>query len=1492
MHPNTSTHCRKLLASIFCFLFSALLAHAQPPDLTKDGAIAGIKKSSNFNLGSTGLRGWIWMDKKQNGFGQASDLSRQILVTEASPPGNSVIQVDDIILGAIAADSGAVPAFTSDCRKAFATAITDAEKTGAGTLRVKRWRAGATADVNIPIAILGDYSATAPFNCPKSATILANARNQLVSEMLADPDYFGGGYHHAIAGLALLSAVIPGDPDYDAVQARLQAYARLIPSTGNSRNWMTAYKLVFLAEYYLITGDAEVVAGINQYTLDLARAQSFLGTYGHRPSTLRQDGSGRMICTAYGAVNSCGAVASMALVLGKKALQAANLPVDPEIDTAITRSANFLASYTNKGSIPYGEMEPEVNNHTSNGKNQSTAVFLSLLPDRATETEYFTRLSISGWKGREQGHSGQGFSYLWGALGANVGGDHATSEFFKTILWSLDLTRRTNGSFTYDSSSENGGGGRGRTEDGTYLGRSHHHGTDPTAIYLLTYSIPYKRLYITGKKDVDSPDHRLSPPKVAHAISAASFPLMRSEMDVPTLFVALGDFDVNVRHHASVELSTRTLTDTQLNDLRALLDSPEPNFRESACKTLGLLQDSESLPALVARLNDPEPWVRAIAARAIRQYPVETISPHRDAMLTAYNKNAPDPHVVDWADPIQDANSNLSSVLFGTIASATAEADRQTLFYPALQSALKLPESRALNVVAQFANRQLSVEDAQVLHPEILDVASHQTLAHQGHSFRGRSEAMSLMGKLRIKEGIPLALSLIEEPLDFKGDNYFIAAVNALAAYGDEARYTLPILRKHLSASDPKSKEYPALVKTIKAIENAVSAPPKASGLSIANSQVVTTTGPVAIKLTGSSPRPPGNVTYLNVTEPAHGTLTGTAPDLTYTPAAGYSGPDSFTFQTSDTTTTSETATVSIIVGPSGDGLKGEYFVNANFTDPKHTRIDPQIDFDWGKDSPHPTIDASTFSVVWSGTLLVPETTVYTFSALTSDGIRLYINGQRVLDNFTDQDARWTDSTPIRLKAGQYADIHAEYHKNTGSAVAKLKWTGPSIAGPNGDFIPTAYLFNGMSARPLLAFAQNNLTTDKNTALPITLHGSGGGTLRYQIVSHPTNGRLTATPPNLITYNPAGNFSGNDSFTFLVSDGTTNSPPATIAITVQDAALTEFNWAAKGNGKWSDPAHWSPAAPATTGQTHYALNFTSSGTATHDLNDGFRLNRLNFTSMATLDGTKGINLTANGGSLPQIHQNTGVAVNISNPLTLQDNLHFDGDSGGKITLTGIISGNGGIVKNNFNVLEIRQTSNTYSGDTTVNAGTLSLNNNNRSNDPDYPVGTGTITVNPGATLRLGLNKLTNNIILNNASITGGSLWGTELRGDITLEGINRIDLNGAAIRFTGDLSGPGGITFSDPHSRKGEHSFRGTATYTGPTTIESNVFTFHTNAVPPGPLLIHRGGVVELSYTGTQTIESLTLGGETMPPGIYGASTHSAYFTGKGSVTVSGAIRN
>jgi hypothetical protein len=1019
------------------------------PDLTATGAIAKIDRTWTYNLGPTGMRGWIYHAWSVTAEQDATTAFApyQILVTTVAPktPASGILAADDVILGA-SAGSGAVPLFTGDARKSLGWEIGAAEA-GNGILKLKRWRAGVTTDVSITLPIMGAYSDTAPYNCPKTARIMANAANSLQQTILKN-GWGGGDGSGAISALALLAT---GNPIYLPM---LQAYARLLApkDLDLERSGISAwncYNSIFLAEYYMLTKDAEVRHGLGEYVLYAAKHTSMFGTAGHGFSTVAppggwQTGGTHGLISWYGPVNQAGLAAQLTIVLGKKAGL-----VSPEIDPAIARAANFFGYYVNRGSIPYGEHQPYYGehqlqgqsrtyyDHCSNGKDGLVAVMFACMGDKPLQTEYFTRMALSGYKGEQYGHTGQGFSYLWTALGANMGGPKAAAEYLKQLRWDRDLRRRSDGSFVYEG-GEQWAPGRGND----YWDDSYIYWGNPTAYYLLHAAIPLKKLYITGKNA--NPANQLSPKTVSNALWAAEFTSRCGGYTTKQLVDALGEWDPIVRMNAATELSLRT------EDLPSLIpmlitmaENPtNANQREAACMALGCMKATSAVPALTRRLSDTDIWVRARAAKALGE--VNAAAAAIPDMLGAFVKNVTPTYPLDtgfnWNDPLQIANGYLAETLFKRLGGDTINADKK-LLYPAVRAGIKHPAGMWRDILSGFVQDRLTPADVVALAPDLFTDARTEGPCDRMFTAGPVGAAMAALSKHKIDEGIDISLDNVTYWGQLGG-----SALNSLPGYGEAARRALPVLYTYLAAWPPGDNNAPTIIKTIEAIEAATNAPTLVNALPVASPQILVTPADTAkaVTLAGSSCRT-DKVIYKVATKPAHGTLMGTPPNVTYTPATGYQGMDRFTFTVTDSLTTSSPGTVNLVVGAGGTGLKGSYYDNLDFTALKETRVDPSVNFDWGSTPPAKTLSAGTYSVRWVGQVLAPESGIYRFSTRTSDGVRLWVNGVKVIDGWNDRTTKlWNDSAEITLTAGQKYSLKMEYYNNANPATARLYWYMPS----------------------------------------------------------------------------------------------------------------------------------------------------------------------------------------------------------------------------------------------------------------------------------------------------------------------------------------------------------------------------------------------------------------------------------------------------------------
>jgi hypothetical protein len=127
----------------------------------------------------------------------------------------------------------------------------------------------------------------------------------------------------------------------------------------------------------------------------------------------------------------------------------------------------------------------------------------------------------------------------------------------------------------------------------------------------------------------------------------------------------------------------------------------------------------------------------------------------------------------------------------------------------------------------------------------------------------------------------------------------------------------------------------------------------------------------------------------------------------------------------------------------SGTGLAGTYSNDITFSDPVLARVDPVVDFNWGGGAPDSTVNADFFTVRWQGQVEAQFSETYTFTTRTDDGVRLWVDGQLLVDKWVGQGAtEWSGS--VALVAGQKYDLKMEYVEFWGDAVAQLYWRSPS----------------------------------------------------------------------------------------------------------------------------------------------------------------------------------------------------------------------------------------------------------------------------------------------------------------------------------------------------------------------------------------------------------------------------------------------------------------
>lgn len=154
------------------------------------------------------------------------------------------------------------------------------------------------------------------------------------------------------------------------------------------------------------------------------------------------------------------------------------------------------------------------------------------------------------------------------------------------------------------------------------------------------------------------------------------------------------------------------------------------------------------------------------------------------------------------------------------------------------------------------------------------------------------------------------------------------------------------------------------------------------------------------------------------------------------------------------------------------NGLKAEVFAGQNFERRVVERIDPNIAWFWDFGAPHDDAPLDNFSVKWSGWIRAPKAGRYKLLVHSNDGTRLWVNGQRVINE-------WRNAVDIFEASVELPEdpvsIRLEFYEAAGTAWCVLMWQPTGVATPAA--IPTEYLFpdeESARAKPARAHANKH----------------------------------------------------------------------------------------------------------------------------------------------------------------------------------------------------------------------------------------------------------------------------------------------------------------------------------------------------------------------------------------------------------------------------------
>jgi sialate O-acetylesterase len=377
-------------------------------------------------------------------------------------------------------------------QKVMAAAITWSEtEEGKGKLVLGVRRAGKNLDnIGIPLAVMGTFSSTAPYDCPKSEKIVSNLEAWLVAR----------GGDEGFLGTDTLFLLAAGTPKYQGLVRRViyNKISKMDPSqpidpTKGRQAWFYAWDSLLLGEYYFATGDRTVLPYL-KYNCDVLAAKQ------HAEGGWRHNFPGG---ENYGLLPPIGVTAMMGFVFAKEA----GLEINQQV---YERAMTLFQPQAAAGTMIYGTgikgshhtpspIDPAALENgmlaSRNGGVSAGGILFKMVGDTRT-AHLCSLISTYSFNNTHEGHGGNFWNNFWTPLGAFSHSRAAFIHFMKGYRWYSECNRMFDGSLI---SHAEGGVGAGAG---------------------MAYVAPRQRLRIVGAPKspfaVDAPEF-LKPALAAHA---------------------------------------------------------------------------------------------------------------------------------------------------------------------------------------------------------------------------------------------------------------------------------------------------------------------------------------------------------------------------------------------------------------------------------------------------------------------------------------------------------------------------------------------------------------------------------------------------------------------------------------------------------------------------------------------------------------------------------------------------------------------------------------------------------------------------------------------------------------------------------------------------------------------------------------------------------------------------------------------------------------